>query len=160
MHLACPRQTWLGRSGGHGGRTHHGSCQFRIDLSLVLADRSKSVATHVLGTPLAGAHRDHSDEASSPGPFTLGNSPARLEAHWHDRSSGESIFRAAFVVLLNHVVVSLPPIHAVTPDSDQTARLSSTCPTSPSASSAPPCAGRCRLSLHDTPAFHVAPQTH
>ena len=72
------------------------------DRSLIAlqGDRHKGVAKHVSGTPVAGAHRDHSDEASPPGTFMLGNSTHQGQAHWRPGSSGGSIFRAAFVVVV------------------------------------------------------------
>jgi hypothetical protein len=83
----------------------HDGKPVRVDLSLLWGDRQKGVAKHVSGTPIAvGAHGDHWDEASPPGPFTFGNSPRQGEAHWHGRSSGESMFRSAVVVVVSFIL--------------------------------------------------------
>jgi hypothetical protein len=66
--------------------------------SFVRGDRHKGVAKHVLGTPVAGAHEDHSDEARRPGTFMLEELCPQGQAHRHHRSSGPSMFRAAGVV--------------------------------------------------------------
>lgn len=135
----------------------------RIDLPSSVGDRQKpSPSTYRELPNTSGAHGDHSDEASPPGPFMSGNSPRQGEAHWHPRSSGGFRFRPVAAVALNNavvVVVSLPLGHRLTLDSDQTANRSSTCPTLRSASSWPPCVGRCRQSVRRAPAFHIVGRT-
>jgi hypothetical protein len=85
-------------NGSCGIASHCGHKTVRIDLLVVWGDRHKGVAKHVLGTPVAGAHEDHSDEARRPGTFMLGGLCPQGQVHCHPRSSGPSMFRAAGVV--------------------------------------------------------------
>lgn len=134
-----------------------------IDLPSSVGDRQKPSPSTYRELPLLpGLMEIIRTKQGSPGPFMLGNSPRQGEAHWHRRGSGGFQFRPAVAVALNNVVVvvvSLPLHHRLTLDWDQTANWSSTCPTSRSASSWPPCAGRCRCSVHLAPTFHIVGRT-